>query len=131
MGSATSNLCFNLKQHFGVNLKHPNGPCAYFRQQRELDQLVEYEVKRAQIHAKAEAKLAKQEARARERFAAKQEKEKAWREALRNQELKRLAAEKEEEEKVKVADKACPRQSHESHPYTPAYVMQPAINPEV
>eukprot|EP00892_Ulva_mutabilis_P002008 jgi/Ulvmu1/11808/UM080_0019.1 len=75
------------------------------RQQRELDQLVEYEVKRAQIHAKAEAKLAKQEARAKELFEAKQAKEKAWREALRNQELKRLAAEKEEEEKIKIADK--------------------------
>ena len=76
------------------------------RQKRELDQLVEYEVKRAQIQAKAEAKLAKQEERAEEQRRAREEKEKAWRVALREQELKRLAAEREEEAANKRADQA-------------------------
>ena len=78
------------------------------RQARELDQLVDYEVKRAQIQSKAEAKLAQQEARAAEQRAQREEKEKAWREALREQELKRLAAEKEEEAAIKVAERVCP-----------------------
>ena len=79
---------------------------SFCRQQRELDQLVEYEVKRAQMQAKAEAKLAKQNERARKLAAAKVEKEKAWRAALRGQEINRLALEKEEEQKKKRADKA-------------------------
>lgn len=78
-------------------------PC---RQQRELDQLVEYEVKRAQMQAKAEAKLTKQNERAQRLAQVKLEKEKAWRAALHTQELKRLANEKQEEEKTKRTDKA-------------------------
>jgi hypothetical protein len=76
-----------------------------FRQKRELDQLVQYEVKRAQIQSKAEAKLEKQEERAQAQVRLREEKEKAWREALREQELKRLAAEKEEEANVKVSER--------------------------
>ena len=72
-----------------------------------MDQLVEYEVKRAQMQAKAEAKLAKQNERARKLAAVKVEKEKAWRAALRGQEINRLALEKDEEQKKKRADKAC------------------------
>lgn len=79
------------------------------RQKRELDQLVEYEVKRAQIQGKAEAKLAKQEERAEAQRRAREEKEKAWRIALREQELKRLAAEREEEAANKRADQVIGR----------------------
>ena len=43
---------------------HATTHAASCRQKRELDQLVEYEVRRSQIQAKAEAKLAKQEERA-------------------------------------------------------------------
>jgi hypothetical protein len=75
------------------------------RQKRELDQLVEYEVKRTQIQAKAEAKLAKQEERAAAQLQQKEAKEKAWRDALREQELQRLAAEKEEEAAIKAEEK--------------------------
>jgi hypothetical protein len=67
---------------------------------------VGYEVKRAQMQAKAKAKLEKQNERARQLAEAKLEKEKAWRTALRNQEMKRLAVVREEEEKTKRADKA-------------------------
>jgi phage/plasmid primase-like uncharacterized protein len=81
------------------------------RQKRELDQLVEYEVKRAQIQAKAEAKLEKQEERAQAQREAREQKEAAWRAALRDQELKRLAAEKEEEAVNKAADQARPHQN--------------------
>jgi DNA-binding Xre family transcriptional regulator len=72
-----------------------------------LDKLVEYEVKRNQIQARAEAKLAKQEERAAEQLKRKEAKEKAWRDALREQELKRLAKEKEEEAKIKETEKVC------------------------
>jgi hypothetical protein len=75
------------------------------RQERELNQLVEYEVKRSRIQAKAEAKIALQEDRAKEQAEMKAEKEKQWRAALRAQEMKRLAVEKEEEAKLKLAEK--------------------------
>ena len=68
---------------------------------------MEYEVKRAQMQAKAEAKLAKQNDRALRLAHVKLEKEKAWRAALRTQELKRLANEKEEEERTKKVDRVC------------------------
>lgn len=63
------------------------------------------------MQAKAEAKLAKQNDRARMMAQVKLEKEKAWRVALQSQELKRRQVEKQEAEKMRLADKACVRSS--------------------
>ncbi|CAL5222381.1 g4737 [Coccomyxa viridis] len=76
------------------------------RQERELNQLVHYELMRKALQDKAEAKLAAMEARAEEQRRARAKADAEWRQQQRERELKRAEEERQREKEVKALEAA-------------------------
>ncbi|KAK9817058.1 hypothetical protein WJX72_008938 [[Myrmecia] bisecta] len=76
------------------------------RQERELGQMVAYEVMRKEMQDRAEAKLRQMEARTEEQKRAKAAADEEWRKQQRERELQRLKDEEEREKEVKAIEAA-------------------------